>query len=468
MAMVLGATMLKLTHRRKRLDSRGMSVKFIVDYIFRHRSGLPSDGNEQKRSYGLCGHKCAFYLWIAIVSAAVTGYASIPLGVVFSTSGSYRTIGQEMLNGALLAIEEIAEKSDFAFKFDPIIKDPGGDTANYGRECEDILRRRNVRHVVGCYTSSSRKEMIPWIEKFDALLWYPSHYEGFESSGNVVYTGASPNQHIVPLLQYMLRTRGRRVYCLGSNYIWAWENNRILREIVQATGGAVVAEKYLPVGSTDVGHFIREIASSRPDFIFNTLIGESSYAFYRAYAVAGDDNRTIGPARIPVTSCSLSEPELLSIGSCAASGHVASSVYFQSIDRSRNHAFVTRYRARFGDHKVTSADAEASYVAVILLASAIRECGSSNIDEVRKALYGCRLDAPQGPVWIDRDNNHSFLTPALGVSRRDGQFDLVWRAEEPMKPDPYLVWFDFNSMARKSAAPSGAGPGTRYLKVVPP
>ena len=169
-----------------------------------------------------------------------------------------------------------------------------------------------------------------------------------------------------------------------------------------------------------------------------------------------------------MTSCSLSEPELLSIGSCAASGHVASSVYFQSIDRSRNHAFVTRYRARFGDHKVTSADAEASYVAVILLASAIRECGSSNIDEVRKALYGCRLDAPQGPVWIDRDNNHSFLTPALGVSRRDGQFDLVWRAEEPMKPDPYLVWFDFNSMARKSAAPSGAGPGTRYLKVVPP
>ena len=152
-----------------------------------------------------------FYLWVAIVSAAVTGCASIPLGVVFSTSGSYRTIGQEMLNGALLAIEEIADKSDFAFKFDPIIRDPGGDTASYGRECGDILRRRNVHHVVGCYTSSSRKEMIPWIEKFDALLWYPSHYEGFESSGNVVYTGASPNQHIVPLLQYMLQTRGRRV-----------------------------------------------------------------------------------------------------------------------------------------------------------------------------------------------------------------------------------------------------------------
>jgi len=407
-------------------------------------------------------------LWGQILSAALTGYASIPLAVVFSTSGSYSTVGQEMLNGALLALEEIADSPDFPFTFDPIIRDPGGDTAAYGRACEDVLRRRDVHHVLGCYTSSSRKEVIPSIEKFDALLWYPSHYEGFESSGNVIYTGASPNQHIVPLLQYMLRERGGRVYCVGSNYIWAWENNRILREIVQAAGGAVVAEKYLPVGSTDIDHFIREIKAARPDFIFNTLIGESSYAFYRAYAAAGEDDQTIGPTRIPVTSCSLSEPELLSIGSRAAAGHLASSVYFQSIDRSRNHAFVGRYRARFGDRKVTSADAEASYIAVILLANAIRECGSSHVDQVRKAVYRCRLDAPQGPVWIDRDNNHSFLTPALGVSRRDGRFDLVWRADEPVKPDPYLVWFDVNSVSRRGATRPAAGVGTRYLKVVPP
>jgi ABC-type branched-subunit amino acid transport system substrate-binding protein len=395
-----------------------------------------------------------------VLPAALTGYATVPLGVVFSTSGSYRTVGQEMLNGALLALEEVAESAEFPFRFAPIIRDPGGDPASYRLECEDILRGREVHHVVGCYTSSSRKEVIPSFEKFDALLWYPSHYEGFESSGNVIYTGASPNQHIVPLLQYMQRERGARVYCVGSNYIWAWENNRILREIVQATGGTVVAEKYLPVGSTEVDHFIREIASTRPDFIFNTLIGESSYAFYRAYAAAGESDRSIGPARIPVTSCSLSEPELASIGSRAAGGHLASSVYFQGIDRSRNHSFVSRYRARFGVHKATSADAEASYIAVLLLARAIRKCGSSQIERVRAALYDCRLEAPQGPVWIDRDNNHSFLTPALGLSRADGQFDLVWRAEQPVKPDPYLVWLDVTSVR-------GKGP-PRHLRVVPP
>jgi len=391
------------------------------------------------------------------------------MAVVFSTSGSYRTVGQEMLNGVLLALEEVADTSAFGFRFEPIIRDPAGETAAYGRECEDILRRGDVRHVVGCYTSSSRKEVIPSIEKFDALLWYPSHYEGFESSGNVIYTGASPNQHIVPLLQYMLRERGNRVYCVGSNYIWAWENNRILREIVQVNGGTVLSEKYVPVGSTDVGSVIRDALSKRPDFIFNTLIGESSYAFYRAYAAAQAPSRS-GSGRVPITSCSLSEPELLSIGGAAAAGHIASSVYFQSIDRPQNRTFVTRYRARFGEAKLTSADAEASYVAVILLANAIRACGSSRVDEVRRAVYACRLDAPQGPVWIDPENNHSFLTPALGVSRADGDFDVVWRAEQPMKPDPYLVWFDVNSIGRNRDGASGtdrAGDRVRRLREVP-
>jgi ABC-type branched-subunit amino acid transport system substrate-binding protein len=371
-----------------------------------------------------------------------------------------------MLNGVLLALAEIADDPAFDFSLEPIVRDPGGEPAAYGRECEDILRHRKVRHIIGCYTSSSRKEVIPAIEKYDALLWYPSHYEGFESSGNVIYTGASPNQHIVPLLQYMLRERGKRVYCIGSNYIWAWENNRILREIVRASGGAVLAEKYLTVGSTDIGRFIREIRAMQPDFIFNTLIGESSYAFYRAYAAAGTEDHAIGPGRIPVTSCSLSEPELLSIGPGAAADHIASSVYFQSIDRPKNQEFVARYRARFGADRVTSADAEASYIATILLASAIRASGSSEIDQVRSALHGCRLDAPQGTVWVDPENNHSFLTPALGISRADGQFDVIWRADRPVKPDPYLVWFDVNSVSAPAAGARDIPGSTGHLKVV--
>jgi branched-chain amino acid transport system substrate-binding protein len=382
--------------------------------------------------------------------------------VIFSVSGSYCTVGQEMLNGALLALEEVNTSASFDFTFDPVIANPGGDAAAYRSQCEDILRDRSVRHVVGCYTSSSRKEVIPAIEKFDALLWYPSHYEGFESSNNVIYTGASPNQHIIPLLEYMIRQGGRRVYCVGSNYIWAWENNRILRAVVQACGGTVLAEKYLPVGSLDIERIIREIRLLQPDFVFNTLIGESSYAFYRTYATVDFGHGRLGSAGIPMTSCSLSEPELLSIGGQAATGHIASSVYFQSIDQPRNRAFVESYRRRFGAAKVTSADAEASYIAVILLAEAIRAAGSTQIEEIKKALYRCRLTAPQGPVWIDPENNHSYLTPALGLSRGDGEFDIVWTAGEPVKPDPYLAWLDVASLAEQAAREQRG-----HLRVIP-
>jgi branched-chain amino acid transport system substrate-binding protein len=388
---------------------------------------------------------------------------TIPVGLVFSLTGSYRTLGEELLNGALLAIEEVNANPAIDFRFRPKVENPGGDLNKYRVRCEDLLRKEAVQHVVGCYTSSSRKEVIPVFEKMDGLLWYPSHYEGFESCNNVIYTGAAPNQHIVPLIEYALREFGDRVYCLGSNYIWAWENNRIMREIVVTCNGSIVAEKYLPVGSTDIHHVIDEIAATKPDFIFNTLIGESSYAFLRAYYDAGRRDPVFDPATMPVTSCTLSEPELLSVGGRAAGGHIASSVYFQSRDRSQNREFVARFKARFGADRVTSADAESSYIAVNLLARAIQKAQSTEIEQVKQAVYTCEVEAPQGPVRIDPENNHSYLTPSLGRSAADGQFETIWTAEEPVKPDPYLVRFDahrlFDSLspasmeARRSARP---------------
>ena len=362
--------------------------------------------------------------------------------MVFSSTGSYGTVGEEMLHGALLAIEEVNQSSAFDFIFAPKVANPGGDLNQYRILCEEMLRTQGVRHVVGCYTSSSRKEVIPVFEKLDALLWYPSHYEGFESCNNVIYTGAAPNQHILPLVDYMLRNHGNRVYCIGSNYIWAWENNRIMREIVLGCMGDVAAEKYLPVGSTDMAQVVDEIAETQPNFIFSTLIGESSYAFLRAYNEASRRNALFCPATMPVTSCNLSEPELLAIGGQAAVGHIASSVYFQSMSRVENRDFVARFKVRFGTDKVTSADAEASYVAVILLARAICAAQSTEIEMVKQAVYGCEFEAPQGLVRLDRDNNHSYLKPSLGRSNADGDFDIFWTADASVKPDPYLVRLD--------------------------
>ncbi|MCA3573898.1 MAG: transporter substrate-binding protein, partial [Aestuariivirga sp.] len=202
------------------------------------------------------------------------------IGVLFSDSGPYGTVSRSMRNGAMLAFAEINQSSATNVSLEPIAADPAGDPARYP-ELSAALLGQGIRHVVGCYTSSSRKDVIPHFEKHDALLWYPSHYEGFESSSNVIYTGAAPNQHIIPLIQYLFNNVGKRAYCVGSNYIWAWENNRILREGLAASGGAVVGERYLAVGETDHDKVIRAILEARPNFVFNTLIGTSAYTFFR-------------------------------------------------------------------------------------------------------------------------------------------------------------------------------------------
>jgi ABC-type branched-subunit amino acid transport system substrate-binding protein len=344
----------------------------------------------------------------------VSQRCSLRIGLLFSVTGPYRTIGTAMRNGALLAAEQVNADATFPFRLELVGHDPGGRNLDYAAAARRMLAELGLVHVVGCYTSSSRKEVLPLFEKHDGLLWYPSHYEGFESSDNVVYTGAAPNQHIVPLAEHLLRHYGTSAYCLGSNYIWAWENNKIMREAVQSAGGIVVAERYVPVGELDLDGIVRQILECRPSFIFNTLIGDSAYAFFRAIHRAASAHGIDQRHTMPVASCSLAEPELVEIGVEAAAGHLSSSVYFESINTPANHDFVRAYRARFPNAGPTSADAEASYLAVQLLARAVRRAGTAEMIAVRAALPQIAVDAPQGQVWIDRDNRHCYLTPRIG------------------------------------------------------
>lgn len=362
----------------------------------------------------------------------------LKIGVMFSTSGPYGTVGRELRDGALLGLELVNAQAKDGMILDAEILDPGGDLDRYRAATESLLTR-GVRHIIGCYTSSSRKEIIPIVEKFGALLWYPSHYEGFESCPNVIYTGASPNQHVVPLAQWALPRYGGSVYCIGSNYIWPWENTRIMRGLIQKAGGKVLRERYLPIGCTDMEAVIDEIAQIHPDFVFNTLIGESSYNFYRAYYRRGQQDRQFLPARRPILSCTLSEPELGAIGPSVAAGHIACSVYFQSIALAENADFTGAFGNRFGATRVTSADSEASFITAQLMAASLRHARTDDILAVKHAAYACRIKAPQGTVWIDPDNNHAWLTPRIGRARAAADFDILWQADAPWRPDPYLT-----------------------------
>ena len=358
------------------------------------------------------------------------------IGVMFSTTGSYSVVARSMLNGALLAFREIEEAGGISIQ--PVVVNPSGDLSRYRALSLELLSS-GIRHVVGCYTSSSRKEVIPCFEKHDGLLWYPSHYEGFESSDNVIYTGAAPNQHVLPLVDYLASRIGSRAFCVGSNYIWAWENNRIFREALTARGGTVLAERYLSVGDTEFDQVITAILDARPNFVFNNLIGTSAYAFFRTFRAACRARGINQAAEIPVASCTLSEPELPEIGADAVDGHLSSSVYFSSLNSPENVAFIRAYAAAFPAGPVSSADAEASYIAVKLLAAALEQAGTDDARTVRAAVANQSFVAPQGEVRVDPQTFHAWLTPRIGRSAADGQFEILLEARQPIAPDPYLV-----------------------------
>lgn len=363
---------------------------------------------------------------------------TVPVCLLFSRSGSYAVVSETMRAGALLALEEI-NAAGGPVAFDIIEADPGGDPRAYIDAARNILENNKAKHVIGCYTSSSRKDVLPYFEKHGALLWYPSHYEGFETADNIIYTGAAPNQHVIPLARYVLSRGWTRSFFIGSNYIWAWENNRILRDVMTAAGGTVLGERYLPVGDTDLDAVIRQIVEVRPDFVFSTLIGESAYAFYRRFRATMP--RGLDQARdMPVASCSLAEPELARIGPDAADGHLSSSVYFSTVTTRENDAFKAVWHRRFAHLGPPSADAEASYIAGHLLGRAITRAGDAALGPVHRAVAGLTFAAPQGPVTVDPHNHHIAMRTRIGRSTRAGTFEILTESTAPVRPDPYLVW----------------------------
>ena len=194
---------------------------------------------------------------------------SVPVGIICSQSGPYHAMGREILKSALMAVDEINNHPDFDFSLTAHVRDPRGVISEYHTVCDDLIRNTGVEHIIGCYTSASRKQVLPIVERTDRLLWYPARYEGFECSDNVIYVGASPNHNVLPLVRYMLDNISRHVFCVGSNYVWTWETNRVTRELVTAAQGSILAERLLELGEGAVEHIVDEIVRRKPPVVFN-------------------------------------------------------------------------------------------------------------------------------------------------------------------------------------------------------
>lgn len=363
----------------------------------------------------------------------------VRIGLLFSELGVTSELESSQLYGALFAIQEINAQGGLdGRELVGIRYDPHSDNTNYKRLVERLITEDKVNVIFGGYMSSSRKAMLPIVEKYNKLLFYPEQYEGFEFSNNVVYTGAAPNQNIVQLADYMVSRFGNRIYMIGSRYNYPYETNRTMQSLISNfPGNAIVGERYVSLYANPaaIEEVVKDIIAKRPDFIFCTLIGRSVSYLYQAFLNFGLD-----PSTMPIGSLNTSEAEIAIMGAEAASGHFTSSPYFQSIDSATNRSTLGRFfESSYGDLAIPNMNWEASYFGMKLFAKAYEKAGSDDIQALLPCLLGSEIDAPQGRVRINPSNHHASLYPRLGQANSLGQFTIIKDAVGRIEPDPYMV-----------------------------
>ena len=358
----------------------------------------------------------------------------ILVGILHSQTGPMAVSEKSMIDAEVLALEEVnASGGVLGRPVRWVIADGASDPATFARQADRLIRDEGVTVVFGCWTSASRKSVLPVFEAADHLLVYPMAYEGLEQSPNVVYTGASPNQQITPAVQWCHDTLGaRRFFLVGSDYIWPHCVNAIISDQLAGLGAERVGEAYIPFGSTDVDAAVRDIAATKPDVVLSSVVGDSALAFAKALRAAG-----VRAESTPVMTFALAEDELRLAAREDFTGHYAAWNYFQNIDRPENQAFVRAFKARYGSDRTTSDVIAAAYDSVQLWAQAVREAGSTEVRQVRNALRFQSLDAPEGIISVDPTTQHTWRPVSIGRIRPDGQFDIVWTSRTAVRPVPY-------------------------------
>jgi urea transport system substrate-binding protein len=357
----------------------------------------------------------------------------IRVGVLHSLTGTMAVSEKTVTEATLFAIEEINRSGGLLGRqIEPVIVDGKSDWPTFAAGADRLISQEKVDVIFGCWTSACRKTIKPLFEGRDALLVYPVQYEGLEESPNILYTGPAPNQQIQPAVAWALGTLGKKVWLVGSDYVFPRAANRIITLQVQALGGQVLGDDYVKLGGQDFSAIARRIAANRPDIIFNTLNGDSNIAFFRALKDAG-----VTPDQIPTLSFSIAEPEISSIGLDLMVGNYAAQTYFQTVDTPENHAFVRGFQARYGTDHPVSDMMEAAYTGVRLWAQAVTQAESSEWERVRRFLLKQEMLAPGGPVKVDTETRHLYRTARIGRITAAGTFTIVWQSDGPLKPVPY-------------------------------
>ena len=378
---------------------------------------------------------------------------TVKVGILHSLSGTMAISEVSLRDAVEMAIDEInAQGGVLGKQIEPVIVDPASDWDLFAEKSKSLLLDEQVSAVFGCWTSVSRKSVLPVFEEHNGLLFYPVQYEGEESSKNVVYSGAVPNQQLIPAAQFMMSAEGgsyKRFYLLGTDYVFPRIANKILKSYLLASGipEQNIVEEYTPFHHQDYQTIVSKIKSFAQDgktCVLSTINGDSNIPFYKEFA-----NQGLQAATTPIMAFSVAEDELRAMDTEFLVGHLAAWNYFQSMDNPANQKFVENFK-KFcetnnlpaGSARVTDDPICWAYTNVYLWAKAAEKAGSFEVDEVRKALLGLSFDSPAGTVRMDSTVNHLAKPALIGEIKPDGQFDIIWNSASLVEPQPF---FDFDT-----------------------
>ena len=415
-----------------------------------------NEKNPSRREFLVTGTQAAAGIGVAALLGNLGHWAlsyaadkePIKIGVLHSLSGTMAISEVSIRDIVLMAVEEINAKGGvLGRKLDPVVEDPASNWDLFAEKAKKLLLQDKVVVVFGCWTSVSRKSVLPVFEKNNGVLFYPVQYEGEECSRNVIYTGAAVNQQATPAVEYFLGKEGgskNKFYLLGSDYVYPRTTNKILRAMLLAKGISPnnIMEEYTPFHHQDYQTIVaktKRFCAGGKAAVINTINGDSNVPFFKELANAG-----LTAEECPVMSFSVAEDELRGLDTKPLVGHLAAWNYFQSVNRPENKAFVQRFKDYCkrnslpgGANRVVDDPMFWGYIGVYTWKMAVEKAKSTKVDDVLKALPGLEVPTPDGKILVDRKNHHTAKPVYIGRILADGQFEIIWQSKGLVVPEPW-------------------------------
>lgn len=367
-----------------------------------------------------------FIIFFYFYSFRISLKAPIKVGILHSRTGTLSISEEPVIKATLLAIKEVNENGGvLGRKLEPIIADGQSNPPTFAKEADRLINKEKVPVIFGCWTSTSRKEVKPIVEKHNSLLFYPIQYEGIENSPNIIYTGAAPNQQLIPGLVWAVNNFGKKIFLIGSDYIFPRVANKLIKKVGLSLDVDIIGEEYIELGSTNIEATVNKIKELKPDVVLNTLNGDTNIAFFN-----------LEKLNVPILSFSISEIELPFL-MLNASNTYACWNYFQSLNTETNKKFLIAMNKEYGIDQLINDPMEAAYFGVKIWAKAANKARSISTNAVKKELYNITFLAPEGFIQIDPSNNHTWKSISIGKANPDGQFNIIWNSMIPIKPEPY-------------------------------